>query len=310
MVIKFKYFADFSNSHLDYFPENLGVINEEQGERLNQDIKVMGYNNQSDGKKIYECRKRLFTKKGRQLQVNPPTVDALYLHITQASYRGGCIWSNAANPWPQLRHYAAVGRVFSEISCFPRPCIPVQLLHIHLTSPSSAINHNVMSRPNLSNLHISAWHGEVVVMGVAQYSEGIPYHAMSLFGQAFGTLVRGVGKEHKEAMSRSSAEAADCRMEKSGKRVGAEREEAYAEREGWRGREREREITRRDRLATDDSQASPCPNEGKRAVHQLKANCTPSDRLEIPGQAKSQKLAGRDVRTRDPKTTLTEPQHA
>ncbi|GBP97509.1 hypothetical protein EVAR_69749_1 [Eumeta japonica] len=31
----------FLNSHLDYFPENLGDVSEEQGERFHQDIKVM-----------------------------------------------------------------------------------------------------------------------------------------------------------------------------------------------------------------------------------------------------------------------------
>ena len=31
----------FLYSHLDYFPENLGAISEEQGERFHQDIKVM-----------------------------------------------------------------------------------------------------------------------------------------------------------------------------------------------------------------------------------------------------------------------------
>ncbi|GBM69221.1 hypothetical protein AVEN_210442-1 [Araneus ventricosus] len=31
----------FLNSHLDYFPENLGAVSEEQGERFRQDIKEM-----------------------------------------------------------------------------------------------------------------------------------------------------------------------------------------------------------------------------------------------------------------------------
>ena len=31
----------FLNSHLDYFPENLGAVSEEQGERFHQDIKEM-----------------------------------------------------------------------------------------------------------------------------------------------------------------------------------------------------------------------------------------------------------------------------
>ena len=31
----------FLKSHLDYFPENLGVVSEEQGERFHQDIKEM-----------------------------------------------------------------------------------------------------------------------------------------------------------------------------------------------------------------------------------------------------------------------------
>ncbi|CAN2388754.1 hypothetical protein PRIEUP_LOCUS16700 [Pristimantis euphronides] len=31
----------FLHSHLDYFPENLGAVNEEQGERFHQDIKEM-----------------------------------------------------------------------------------------------------------------------------------------------------------------------------------------------------------------------------------------------------------------------------
>ncbi|GBM43240.1 hypothetical protein AVEN_45084-1 [Araneus ventricosus] len=31
----------FLNSHLGYFPENLGEVNEEQGERFHQDIKEM-----------------------------------------------------------------------------------------------------------------------------------------------------------------------------------------------------------------------------------------------------------------------------
>jgi hypothetical protein len=29
----------FLNAHLDYFPENLGAVSEEQGERFHQDIK-------------------------------------------------------------------------------------------------------------------------------------------------------------------------------------------------------------------------------------------------------------------------------
>jgi hypothetical protein len=31
----------FLASHLDYFPENLGAVSEEQGERFHQDIKEM-----------------------------------------------------------------------------------------------------------------------------------------------------------------------------------------------------------------------------------------------------------------------------
>ncbi|GBL94200.1 hypothetical protein AVEN_163521-1 [Araneus ventricosus] len=31
----------FLDSHLDYFPENLGAVSEEQGERFHQDIKEM-----------------------------------------------------------------------------------------------------------------------------------------------------------------------------------------------------------------------------------------------------------------------------
>lgn len=31
----------FLNSHLDFFPDNLGDFSEEQGERFHQDIKVM-----------------------------------------------------------------------------------------------------------------------------------------------------------------------------------------------------------------------------------------------------------------------------
>ena len=31
----------FLHSHLDYFPENLGTMSEEQGERFHQDIKTM-----------------------------------------------------------------------------------------------------------------------------------------------------------------------------------------------------------------------------------------------------------------------------
>ena len=33
--------AHFLHSHLDYFPENLGALSEEQGERFHQDIKVI-----------------------------------------------------------------------------------------------------------------------------------------------------------------------------------------------------------------------------------------------------------------------------
>jgi hypothetical protein len=32
----------FLNAHLDYFPENLGAVSEEQGERFHQDIKGDG----------------------------------------------------------------------------------------------------------------------------------------------------------------------------------------------------------------------------------------------------------------------------
>jgi hypothetical protein len=31
----------FLNAHLDYFPENVGAISEQQGERFHQDIKEM-----------------------------------------------------------------------------------------------------------------------------------------------------------------------------------------------------------------------------------------------------------------------------
>ena len=31
----------FLNSHLEYFPENLGALSKEQGERFHQDIKIM-----------------------------------------------------------------------------------------------------------------------------------------------------------------------------------------------------------------------------------------------------------------------------
>ena len=37
----------FLKSHLDYFPENLGDISEEQGERFHQDIRVMEEHYQS-----------------------------------------------------------------------------------------------------------------------------------------------------------------------------------------------------------------------------------------------------------------------
>ena len=33
--------AHFLYSHLDYFPENIGAVNEEQGKRFHQDIKEM-----------------------------------------------------------------------------------------------------------------------------------------------------------------------------------------------------------------------------------------------------------------------------
>jgi hypothetical protein len=33
--------AHFLNAHLDYFPENLGAVSEEYGERFHQDIKEM-----------------------------------------------------------------------------------------------------------------------------------------------------------------------------------------------------------------------------------------------------------------------------
>ena len=48
MLIKFKDLGcnmsikvHYLHSHLDYFPENLGDLSEEQGERFHQDIKVM-----------------------------------------------------------------------------------------------------------------------------------------------------------------------------------------------------------------------------------------------------------------------------
>ena len=31
----------FLNSHIDYFPENLGAVSEEQGERFHQDLKEL-----------------------------------------------------------------------------------------------------------------------------------------------------------------------------------------------------------------------------------------------------------------------------
>jgi hypothetical protein len=48
MLIKFKHLGcsmslkvHFMASHLDYYPENLGAVSEEQGERFHQDIKEM-----------------------------------------------------------------------------------------------------------------------------------------------------------------------------------------------------------------------------------------------------------------------------
>ena len=42
MIIK----VHFLHSHLHYFPENLGTLSEEQGERFHQDIKTMKKRNQ------------------------------------------------------------------------------------------------------------------------------------------------------------------------------------------------------------------------------------------------------------------------
>jgi hypothetical protein len=39
----------FLNAHLDYFPENLGAVSEEQGERFHQDIKEIKHNTREDG---------------------------------------------------------------------------------------------------------------------------------------------------------------------------------------------------------------------------------------------------------------------
>ena len=42
----------FLNSHLDFFPENLGTVSEEQEERFHQDIKEMGEGIKVDGIQI------------------------------------------------------------------------------------------------------------------------------------------------------------------------------------------------------------------------------------------------------------------
>jgi hypothetical protein len=39
----------FLNAHLDYFPENLGAVSEELGERFHQDIKEMETGTREDG---------------------------------------------------------------------------------------------------------------------------------------------------------------------------------------------------------------------------------------------------------------------
>ena len=40
----------FLNSHIDYFPENLGAVSEEQGERFHQDLKELEVRYKEDGK--------------------------------------------------------------------------------------------------------------------------------------------------------------------------------------------------------------------------------------------------------------------
>jgi hypothetical protein len=46
-AVSFK--VQFLNAHLDYFPENLGTVSEEQGKRFHQDIKEMETRNREDG---------------------------------------------------------------------------------------------------------------------------------------------------------------------------------------------------------------------------------------------------------------------
>ena len=41
LVCKMSIKLDYINSHLDQFPENLGDVSEEQGERFHQDLKTI-----------------------------------------------------------------------------------------------------------------------------------------------------------------------------------------------------------------------------------------------------------------------------
>ncbi len=54
------------------------------------------YDRTSMSESVDECRKHLFTKKGRTIDALPPTSAALYQHIKRAVYQGGHCWGQAA----------------------------------------------------------------------------------------------------------------------------------------------------------------------------------------------------------------------
>ena len=79
-------------------PFYLTVNNREVLERF----VVLMYDKTSNCIDVNSARKKLFVKKGRQINNISPTSEALLQHFKRAVYQGGHIWSQAEDPTPIL----------------------------------------------------------------------------------------------------------------------------------------------------------------------------------------------------------------
>lgn len=70
--------------------------------RAIEQFTIAMYDRTSTTSCIDNCRKLLFTRKGRQMTSLPPTKDALLQHLKRATYQGGHDWGTATTPFRQL----------------------------------------------------------------------------------------------------------------------------------------------------------------------------------------------------------------